>query len=79
MFCNRIIAKSLPPYSEIASTIPQSLLGRKTRSSPENTLILDLDETLVYSSCNPIEHYDSIITLQETFIPFKALSIDNHF
>eukprot|EP00830_Metopus_es_P012486 TRINITY_DN2775_c0_g1_i1.p1 TRINITY_DN2775_c0_g1~~TRINITY_DN2775_c0_g1_i1.p1 ORF type:complete len:280 (-),score=42.18 TRINITY_DN2775_c0_g1_i1:50-889(-) len=65
-----IIAESLPEYKSIAEKFPRYKLAKKTRSSPELTLILDLDETLVFASPKPVPGYDCDITIKKRNVSF---------
>ncbi|XP_043918718.1 CTD small phosphatase-like protein 2-B isoform X2 [Protopterus annectens] len=49
--------KDLPPLSENQKFLKNEV-AVKTRSSPENTLVLDLDETLVHCSVIPMANAD---------------------
>lgn len=48
----------LPARETIGQSSIKPLLGKKTRDSPDITLILDLDETLIHSSLLPISEHD---------------------
>eukprot|EP00939_MAST-03C_sp_MAST-3C-sp1_P004858 g4858.t1 len=54
-----LFIKSLPPYKEaVANLLIPTLLPKRTRRSPNMTLVLDLDETLVHCSIEPISDAD---------------------
>lgn len=54
-----LFIKSLPPYKEVvANLVVPTLLPKRTRRSPNMTLVLDLDETLVHCSIEPIADAD---------------------
>jgi len=51
--------KSLPPYKDVINNrVVPILLPKRTRRSHPVTLVLDLDETLVHCSIDPIEDAD---------------------
>ncbi|KAH9624142.1 hypothetical protein KSS87_012807 [Heliosperma pusillum] len=50
--------KSLPALSSVVPTFRPMLLPKQTRRCPPNTLVLDLDETLVHSSLEPCDDSD---------------------
>lgn len=55
--------KSLPPYSTIDSTLKTELLPPR-ESDPKLTVVLDLDETLVHCSTEPLTHYQAKYTIE---------------
>ena len=61
----RTLIASLPEYASVADPWPRGYLAKKTRRSPNVTLVLDLDETLIVSSCNPIQAHDFTISFSE--------------
>ena len=50
--------KTLPPYSVVSHLCPKVTLPTKVPSSPPITLVLDLDETLVHCTVEPIPDAD---------------------
>lgn len=50
--------KMLPPYASVAPRVPRICLPGKRVTSPDINLILDLDETLVHCSVDPIHDAD---------------------
>eukprot|EP00522_Entomoneis_paludosa_P007111 CAMPEP_0172446976 /NCGR_PEP_ID=MMETSP1065-20121228/6389_1 /TAXON_ID=265537 /ORGANISM="Amphiprora paludosa, Strain CCMP125" /LENGTH=402 /DNA_ID=CAMNT_0013198165 /DNA_START=107 /DNA_END=1315 /DNA_ORIENTATION=+ len=50
--------KSLPPYAMVSHLCPQVTLPAKEGSSPNVSLVLDLDETLVHCTVEPIPDAD---------------------
>ena len=61
----RIVANSLPEYGTVAPPFPLILMGYKTKNSHNVTLVLDLDETLLYASYNEISIYDHVIPYKD--------------
>lgn len=68
----RSIASALPEYKTVAPQFPRPQLGRKTRSSQDITLVLDLDETLIFSACEPAGEDSHILTLEENSVLYKV-------
>lgn len=60
--------RSLPVLAPIDG---RGLLPIKTRNSPNLTLVLDLDETLVHSEMSPIENPDQVISISNGSECFK--------
>lgn len=58
----------LPPYEEVQNLgnhqQRNNCLPKKTRNTKKFSLILDLDETLVHASINPIQDYDLTFAVQ---------------
>lgn len=53
-----LFIKLLPPYASVAPARPRIVLPAKRRSAPKLSLVLDLDETLVHCSVDPIPDAD---------------------
>ena len=53
-----LFIKLLPPYEEVAPRKPRICLPSKRTASPDVSLVLDLDETLVHCSVEPISDAD---------------------
>ncbi|KAL9225557.1 hypothetical protein vseg_001463 [Gypsophila vaccaria] len=53
-----VFIKNLPALSSVVPTFRPLLLPKQTRRCPPNTLVLDLDETLVHSSLEPCDDSD---------------------
>jgi CTD small phosphatase-like protein 2 len=60
-----LFIKLLPAYSTVAPRVPRIVLPKKSLRSPEISLVLDLDETLVHCSVDPIP--DADVTFPVTF------------
>jgi len=60
-----LFIKLLPPYSSVAPKTPRIVLPKKSKKAPEISLVLDLDETLVHCSVDPIP--DADVTFPVTF------------
>lgn len=60
----RVINSFLPEY-QIPTDTPHSI-PKKTRDTPELTLVLDLDETLVHSSAVPINKDDIQVPINDS-------------
>lgn len=48
------------------------LLPTKTDKTPETTLVLDLDETLIHAHTDPTKPYDFTFALQEQAAPIQV-------
>ena len=53
-----LFIKMLPPYHTVAPPTPRIALPKKNKRMPDINLILDLDETLVHCSVDPISDAD---------------------
>jgi CTD small phosphatase-like protein 2 len=53
-----LFIKLLPPYHAVVARPPRAVLPVKPRRSPDVSLVLDLDETLVHCSVDPIPDAD---------------------
>ncbi len=61
----RSLIASLPAYDSVADPWPRGYLAKKTRRSQKVTLVLDLDETLVLSTCERPSTYDFTISFSD--------------
>ena len=59
----RVLASFLPEYQILTPYRSPPALAKKTRHTPELTVVLDLDETLVHSSITRVADSDHEITL----------------
>ena len=66
----------MPDYKVIAGHCPKDLLEKKSRNSPEMTLVLDLDETLIHTSINQTPTYDHTIDLKNGVSDVTVTLID---
>lgn len=64
-----LFISQLPPYETIAPAFQPKALPFKTRTSPDICLVLDLDETLVHCSVDPID--DASFTFPVDFYGVK--------
>ncbi len=60
-----VLARSLPTYASVAPNYPRLSLAKKTRRTPDITLVLDLDETLMVATCNAALPHDYVVTMNE--------------
>ncbi|KAK8793435.1 hypothetical protein WA158_004794 [Blastocystis sp. Blastoise] len=63
--------KTLPPYEMVKPTNIPICLPPKSKFAPRNTLVLDLDETLVHCNIGPIDKPDCFFT-----VSFEGYSYD---
>lgn len=56
--------KSLPPYDTINDSFRTPLLPPRDPSDHKFTVVLDLDETLVHCSTDPLTHYNTKYQIQ---------------
>jgi len=54
----RLIAGILPEYDKITKKVGPYILPKRTRHTPPNTLVLDMDGTLTHSTCEILYKYD---------------------
>ena len=55
-----VFIKSLPPYNVVAPLRPPIGLPKKDKDAPPISLVLDLDETLVHCSVEPVDDADLV-------------------
>ncbi|CAJ1936963.1 unnamed protein product [Cylindrotheca closterium] len=55
-----VFIKSLPPYDLVAPLRPPVALPPKAKNAPPISLVLDLDETLVHCTVEPVEDADLV-------------------
>jgi NLI interacting factor-like phosphatase len=55
-----VFIKSLPPYNVVAPLRPPIALPEKDKDAPPISLVLDLDETLVHCSVEPVDDADLV-------------------
>jgi NLI interacting factor-like phosphatase len=55
-----VFIKSLPPYNVVAPLRPPIALPQKDKDAPPISLVLDLDETLVHCSVEPVDDADLV-------------------
>ena len=65
LLTNRVLASFLVPYQSLVTECLPPLLKKKIRGTPDLTLVLDLDETLIHSSIFPIAETDIPIYLDD--------------
>jgi hypothetical protein len=64
--------QSLPPYQEISYLRPNVCLPPKDPQAPPITLVLDLDETLVHCSVEPVDDADLVFPVDFHGITYQV-------
>ena len=62
---DRKFIKSLPDYNSVANIMGSRQLAKKTRRTCNLTLVLDLDETLIFSTSDCKIPYDFKISFKD--------------
>lgn len=63
--CRYLFIKLLPRYEDVAPKHRRIVLPKKARGAPKISLVLDLDETLVHCSIEPIPDADLTFSVRE--------------
>ena len=64
----------LPEYQKVAAYLPPPILPHKSSDAPKVTLVLDMDETLIHSSCDPRAPHDHVLAFSEQGLETKVRS-----
>eukprot|EP01138_Halocafeteria_seosinensis_P008973 gb/GECG01009171.1/.p1 GENE.gb/GECG01009171.1/~~gb/GECG01009171.1/.p1 ORF type:complete len:412 (+),score=41.85 gb/GECG01009171.1/:1-1236(+) len=67
-----LFIKLLPPYREVAPRTPRLALPKKSRDAPDITLVLDLDETLVHCSIDPLDGADMTFPVTFNLVDYQV-------
>lgn len=67
-----LFIKLLPPYREVAPRIPRIVLPKKKNTAPDITLVLDLDETLVHCSIEPLQGADMTFPVTFNMVDYQV-------